>query len=428
MSSAVQAAWPQATRLWNVDFILLWQGQLVSQLGTQAAFVATMLWTLESTGSPGLMALLLITSSLPAVLLGPIAGTVVDRHSRKTLIIGSDLVRGLAALLVGSAMLFRPTSTDAVVALLMISAVVSGLAGTVFGPAVRASLPDIVPAERLAASNALSTMGVQVSLLVGLAAGGALYAALGPAILFVADGLSYLFSAGTEMFIRLPPRPQTERGGSMRVVLSRYRADTVEGLRYCIADPGRRGFMVLAAGLNFLFMPIFVLLPLYVERVLGASSSWYGFLLAGLSGGALLGLLCAGRLGDRGRLRGPVLSGALLGTGACMAVLGQADHTVVALVILIGIGTMTSIVNVLVITLIQIRTPAQMRGRALAVLIALTSLATPLGLALGGHFGEIASGRIPTLFGMAGLAAMALSGALLSRPAVRRFLAGGVAG
>ena len=422
MNGTAPASWPRATRLWNANFFLLWQGQLVSQLGTQAAFVATMLWTLESTGSPGLMALLLITSSLPAVMLGPIAGTVVDRHSRKRLIIGADVVRGLAALAVGGTMLTRPTSTDSIVALLMMSAVVGGLANAIFGPAVRAALPDIVPAERLAAGNALSTMGTQASSLVGLAAGGALYAAIGPAVLFVADGLSYLFSAGTETFINLPSQPRPERGGTLRSVLSRYRLDTMEGLRYCLADPGRRGFMTLAAGLNFLFMPIFVLLPLYVERVLGASPSWYGFLLAGLSGGSLLGLLCAGRLGDRGRLRGHVLAGALIGTGACMAALGQAGHPAVALVMLVAIGTMTSTVNVLIITLVQIRTPAQMRGRALSVLIALTSLATPLGLALGGGFGELASGHIAALFGMAGLCAMALSGVLLSQPPVRRFL------
>ena len=422
MNGTVPAAWPRTTRLWNANFFLLWQGQLVSQLGTQAAFVATMLWTLESTGSPGLMALLLITSSLPTVMLGPVAGAVVDRHSRKRLIIGADVIRGLAALTVGGAVLLRPTSTDLIVALLMSSAVVGGLANSVFGPAVRAALPDIVPAERLAAGNALSTLGVQASSLVGLAAGGALYAAIGPAMLFVADGLSYLFSAGTESFIRLPSRPRPERPGTLRSTLSRYRVDTMQGLRYCLADPGRRGFMLLAAGLNFLFMPIFVLLPLYVERVLGASASWYGFLLAGLSGGSLLGLLCAGRLGDRGRLRGHVLAGALLGTGACMAALGRAGHPVVALVMLAAIGAMTSTVNVLIITLVQVRTPAQMRGRALAVLIALTSLATPLGLALGGGFGELASEHIAALFGIAGLCAMALSGVLLSQPPVRRFL------
>jgi hypothetical protein len=78
----------------------------------------------------------------------------------------------------------------------------------------------------------------------------------------------------------------------------------------------------------------------------------------------------------------------------------------------------------LVITLMQIRTRAQMRGRALAVLIAVTGASAPLGLAFGGLFGEILGGRIPAVYGACGLAAILLSGALLSRPAVREFLGG----
>jgi MFS family permease len=412
------------TRLWNIDFTLLWQGQLVSQLGTQAAFVGTMLWTLQATGSPAVMALLLIVSSVPAVVLGPVAGAVVDRQSRKALIVGSDIVRGVAALAVTTALLYRPSSTDLIVMLLLSSAVVSGLAGALFGPAVRAMLPDIVPAERLAAANALSTMGSQAASLVGLAAGGALYAAVGPAMLFLADGVSYLFSAATELFIRFPPQSAGERGGTLRIVLSQYRRDTAEGLRYCLADPGRRGFITIAAGLNFLFMPIFVLLPLFVEGVLGASASWYGFLLAGMSGGSLVGLLFAGRRGDDGRRRGTTLTAALLGTGALMAALGFVRHVAVALTIVAAIGAMTAMVNVLVMTLMQIRTPAHMRGRALAVLIAVSGAAAPLGLALGGLLGEALGNRIPEVYVVFGGAAVLLSGVLLSRPTVRGFLGG----
>jgi MFS family permease len=66
-------------RLLGRDFLLLWQGQLVSQLGNQALLVASLSWTLEATGSPALMGLLLMASTLPAVALGPIAGAMADR-------------------------------------------------------------------------------------------------------------------------------------------------------------------------------------------------------------------------------------------------------------------------------------------------------------------------------------------------------------
>lgn len=423
MSTAGARIAVQPGRLWNRDFVLLWQGQLVSQLGSQAAFIATMLWTLEATGSPGLMALLMITSTLPAVLLGPVAGAVVDRHPRKSLLIGSDVVRGAAALLVGVTLLRWPAAPAVVVPLLFVSAVVSGVAGAVFGPAVRAALPDLVPPERLAAGNSLSSMGSQVSALAGLAAGGAIYVAVGPAVLFVADGVSYLLSAASESLIRLPAAARVEEG-TVRSAVARYRTETAAGLRYCLADPGQRGFILLAAGLNFLFMPVFVLLPLYVARVLGAGDGWYGYLLAGLSAGSLAGLLAAGTLGSAAGMRSRILMLALLGTGACMAALGWAAGPWTALGLLAAIGLLTSVVNVLVITVVQLRAPPQLRGRALAVLIAVTSAATPLGLAAGGIYGELGGGQLRALVAGAGIAALALSAGLLSRRSVRAFLAG----
>jgi hypothetical protein len=72
-------------RLLGRDFLLLWQGQL----GNQAFLVATMSWTLEATGSPGLMGLLLMASTLPAVVVGPIAGAMAERHSLRALIVAA---------------------------------------------------------------------------------------------------------------------------------------------------------------------------------------------------------------------------------------------------------------------------------------------------------------------------------------------------
>jgi MFS family permease len=412
------------SRLWNIDFVLLWQGQLVSQLGTQAAFVATMLWTLEATGSPGMIALLMFASSVPAVVFGPVAGAVVDRHQRKRLLVSADLARGVMALVVGTAVLLAPSDAAFVVSLMLASALVSGIANALFGPAVKAALPDLVPPHRLAAGNSLTTMGGQASSLAGLALGGTLYAAVGPAVLLLADGVSFLFSAATESLIRLPASGRRERAPGLRTVLASYGTDTVAGLRYCLADRGRRGFMILAAGLNFLFMPVFVLLPAYVERVLEASQTWYGFLLAGLAGGSLIGLLAAASVGGRPGVRGSALAFSLVGTGVAMAVLGTATRPALALMIMVAIGALTGMVNVLVITLMQIRTPPQLRGRALATLIAFTGAATPLGLLAGGALGELAGANPQAVIVMAGAGAVVLSAAVLSRRTVREFLGG----
>src|SRR5688500_1790477 len=97
-------AGPRPARLWNRDFFLLWQGQTVSQLGNQAFHIAMMSWLLRATGSASLMGLIMFTSLLPGVVLGPVGGTFADRHSRIRIALICDLLAGAAMLALSLAM------------------------------------------------------------------------------------------------------------------------------------------------------------------------------------------------------------------------------------------------------------------------------------------------------------------------------------
>jgi len=88
---------------------------------------------------------------------------------------------------------------------------------------------------------------------------------------------------------------------SLRRSLDNYAVETTDGLRFVRRQSGMVRLLATFAGVNFLFMPIFVLLPLYVRTALSASVEWYGFLLAGSGGGALCGATLAGFFLSRGR-------------------------------------------------------------------------------------------------------------------------------
>jgi MFS family permease len=411
------------TRLFNRDFTLLWQGQLVSQLGTQASTIAMMYWTMQATGSATLLGMLGLAGALPGVLLGPVAGTFADRHSRRGIIVLSDVVRGLAVLAVAAALWLRPDATSLVVGVLFAAALLSGSMTAVFGPAIGAAIPDLVPPSRVAAANSLRQVSAQGAGFIGQAVGGVLFSLLGAPLLFLADGVSFLFSAASETFIRVPQR-LPERTRSWREALTVYRADTLAGLRYVWSRPGMRAFVITASGFNFLVVPVFVLLPFYVSGQLHRQAAWYGFLLSALSAGAVVGLLLAGTLRLEGRRRSTVLGSALVGAAVLTALLGLVRAPLLALAVCFLMGVGLGMVNVFVITLLQLSTPGEMRGRVMGLAMALSQAAMPLGMALGGIAGDLTGKDVGLLFGVCGGAAALLSLGAATRPSFRGFLAG----
>ena len=82
-------------KLWNKNFILLWQGTLFSTFGDVLYSICIGYWVYEKTGSTALMGLLSSISMFVAMFLGPFCGAIIDRSHRKWMIVGTDLIRGL---------------------------------------------------------------------------------------------------------------------------------------------------------------------------------------------------------------------------------------------------------------------------------------------------------------------------------------------
>ena len=312
----------------------------------------------------------------------------------------------------------RATVHEIVVLLFAVAALL-GVMRAFFQPAVTAVTPDLVPAERLAAANSLNLFSLQGSVLLGQAMGGVLYRSVGAPLLFLADSLSFFVAAGSETLIQAVdggPRGRARRGWAD------YLHEMRDGLRYVRQTSGLLGFVLAAAGFNFFIMPILVLLPFYVHRYLTAGAEWYGFLLAGVSAGSILGFLIAGFWKLKGRVRGWTVTVTMLLASVPLAAIGSVRSPAIALATASVLGLMLGLFNVNVMTIVQTTTPPELRGRVLGLVTTLTAALTPLGMATGGIVGDLTSKDVPLIYTSCGVLSFCFTLVAIGRRSTLEFL------
>ncbi len=406
--------------LGNRNFLLLWQGQFVSQLGSQAFFIAMMFWATQATGSAAQVGLLMMLYTIPTVVLAPLGGVIADRHSRRNVLIVADALSGALVAVPGIAMLSGEVPAPVLFALVGIAALGIGSLNAFFQPALSAAIPDIVPENHVVPANSAIQLNRQVTTFAGQAAGGLLYGLIGAPLLFLFDAASYLLSAVSETFIRLPARTATGSAFSYR----RFGQEIRAGFDFVWQRPGMRLLLLLATAFNFLLAPVFVLLPFYVTGTLGEAAFTYGAMVASLSLGAILGSLFAGAMNAHGRRRVLLVNGGMLAAALAMACLALAGNSIAAGALLLLAGASSGLVNILVFALFQSATPADIRGRVMSVVITLSGGMAPLGMFVGGILGELSGNNAPPVYAACGLSAAVLVMLVMNRASWRRFLSG----
>lgn len=415
-------------RLWNRDFLLLWQGQTVSQFGNLAFSSAMMLWLKEATGSASLMGLMMLATLLPGVLLGPFGGTFADRHSRIRIALVCDFVSAAAVLALSFSMYdsrvasLQPGAVRFVIGLLLAVSVTLGILRAFFTPAFSAAIPDLVPRDKIPAANSLNQFSIQGSTLIGQAIGGLLYQLLGAPLLFLIDGFSYIYAGVCSAFIRLPPmakKPASEHP------FREFIAETGAGFRYLWNQPGLRDFIVIASIVNFFGMPIAVLLPFYVEIYLKAGDAWYGYLMAAITVGSIAGYLFAGIFTLTGRQRQRAVLAAMILVPVFFGGVGSVTSRYLGLTMVFFGGASLGVVNVYLMSMIQMSTPDEVRGRVMGVVVTLSGALMPLGMALGGVVGDLTGKNVPLVYALCGGAALLATLIGIARRDLRDLLVNG---
>lgn len=364
-------------KLWTRSFLILWQSQLVSTAGDAIYAIALGFWVLDATGSTALMGTLMAASTLPGVLLSPFAGVLIDRSNKRLLMIAMDIIRGAAVVLLSVA------AYAGLIQIWMVFAagILLSAGGAVFGPGISSAIPDLVPIQKVAnANSAFATVSTGAHL-IGNAAGGFLYAALGAPLLFLINGVSFIFSGACLPFVRIPNVRRKEK--------PQFFKDMADGFRYMWRQKGLRFILILAALINFFCsIAIMLFLPMcQTDPTLGSGK--YGILMASFMGGSVVGFIAMSiiTINPKDKMRVFVIA-SILSNVLTLTAINQPIFIVMVL-LLVFAGLLNAVVNVQLSSTVQTSVPSEMRGKVMSFMTAATQGLTPFAMALGGVLGGL---------------------------------------
>ncbi|GAA3954707.1 MFS transporter [Actinomadura viridis] len=362
-------------------FALLWSGQSLSAVGNRMFPVILAVVVLDRHSGAMALGLVLAVQSVAMVAGTALAAAVVDRCSRRALMLGADLVRALGV----AALAHGPDA--AVLPLVVAIAMAEGL----FQPAYAALVPRVLPAEHLQAGNSLTSLSQYAALITGPSLAGAVIAAAGTTPALWIDVATFAGSLATLLLIHeTPPAqaapaapPTRAASGAPRRPWSagQAAADVAEAAR----EVANRPWLAASMGASTLVMafavaPMILLAPIVADARLGGPRA-YGAAFTALGAGAILGALIASRIRTR-RPGLPAVAGLLAIAGALLSL---AVLPLPGVLVLWGVaGAGITVFEVLWTTAVQRDVPDGVLGRVMALDWLGSETLTPLGYLLAG--------------------------------------------
>jgi len=347
------------TLLCDRNFSLLLGGQIISQIGENLNRVALFWFVYLFTHRVADMVVVGVLQTLPPLLFGWLNGVLLDRYSKKGIMIGVDVTRGLLVMLIP---LFYDLHLLTLPLLYILIFLISTMSG-VFGPALYSAIPLVAPKNRLLSANALMQTTGQIGLLIGPILGGLLAVLWSPSGEMLINGITFLASALFLIFIKVRESSNAPGMGKGPGMLEEVR----EGFSFVFSSDRK-----LLAPFFFMALyglvtgPVNILLLILSKQVLKRGAEGFGDLISAFGVGMLLASLFLTFYHPRNSLtfmaKGFSLAG-LLSFG-----IGSASSFPMELVLLALWGAAVSMVNPLSQTLIQQMTPPRLMARVLTVM------------------------------------------------------------
>ena len=371
------------------NFQLYFGGQLISVAGTWMQAVAQAWLVYEISHSDLTLGIVGFASAIPALLVLPWGGVIVDRVPKRALLIITQASAMLLALILAVLAFTHTVQVWHVVAL----AAGLGLVNAFDAPARQAFVVEMVGREDMTNAIALNSMMFNSARVIGPAVGGLLLASVGSAWCFLLNGLSYLAVIAGLWAMQIPPQ------AARRAVAAPVK-ELARGLRYVWHQVDLFALLLIALIFAVFGLSYNTVLPAFADQVLHSGASGYGWLNAATGLGAVAGALIIARTGGGGR-RGRLLIIVSLAFPIALLAFAFVGVFGIALLLASALGLLFMVQFTLLNTLLQLHVADEMRGRVLS----LYSL-TFFGFA---PFGNLAIGNLSEYWGLSltiGLSAM----------------------
>lgn len=411
----------------------MFAGQCVSVIGSSLYYVVLVLYLKQMTGSATVIGIVELLAFLPWVLLGPFAGTLVDRSSRKTIIVWSDFLRGLLMLLlfivstdyfIGLKMIdigiarVHFTSFPFAVYAVFFATVLMGIIDSAFSSALNSIIPEILSKEKIQKGNSLFQGAGGVLTMAGNALGGIFFTVLGGALAFLINGISYLCAAFASLFLSAGHKtPGKKSAFSYRSFLR----ETKEGFLFIWANKGLRNQTIIYALSNLLFPTVMLSLPFLIEDVMKLKSVYYGYLLSTLTLSSIAGYFVFGLFKTTEKQNYVVICVIFFIEALLFLFLSFTANVLFVFVLLALLSSCMAISKLINTSLKQKVIPDKLRGRVFGTLDSINGGLVPLSFALSGIIIDLINKNILMLFSIIfGLYTLLAIAFVFNRP-IRRF-------
>jgi len=381
-------------KLFSKNFILYAAGRIISLMGSGIQNVAIPLYILRTTGSGLAMGTFAFVQLLPRIVIMPLGGVIGDNFNRKKIMVFMDFFCGFISLILALSVINGYISLT----VLFIGQIFLSAFASIFDASTAAMLPEIIEKKNLLKGNSILGSINSATYIIGPIAGAALFGFFGIRIVLFINGISFIISAISEIFIEYYPQEK-----SQKLTVEKTRKDIIEGFNFLIKSKGILPLIYFAAVANFFGVAsITVIMPYIFVEGLGFSDNQFGVLQASVMIGIFVGNILLSILSEKLNKKKIILYGLTAQASLFLVIgiffypwsirifgMGSFSLFAIFLILLIIFGVANAFMSTSINTNLQLMIPNRVRARVLSAYSFSMQVISPIGVFVAGFALEV---------------------------------------